>query len=287
MEILSPVIKHANWGTKGENLLAATGMLFLEEVIQRSMPTTRIKFCLTRWKITYQAWCTSSLLIQKNNPNLQIIIFSTSRDSTNLLPALMNPTGAQSRPSEGKCLGNAFWVGVPEGSTVNMVHFLPKPEAVHMDNVKPKCLGESFVSLVSLCFQEAMRKGGTKSFGISTGDLSAIWVSILSLYCSSSRSKGRWEGQHRPSFFFFLLVRKIVTELTSCQSFSILYLGCHHSMAWWVVRGCTLEIQTCEPWVAKVECANLTTMPPGQSQHPSSWVTISLPECMGPNCLDE
>lgn len=38
MEMMSPVIKHASWGTERENLLAVVSMLFL------GMLTTRIKF---------------------------------------------------------------------------------------------------------------------------------------------------------------------------------------------------------------------------------------------------
>ena len=69
------------------------------------------------------------------------------------------------------------------------------------------------------------------------------------------------------SFFFlsFYWVKKIVLELISVPiSINFLYVGCCHSMAWWVVCRSTPGIQTHEPWTAKVECANLTTMPLGQ-----------------------
>ena len=38
-----------------------------------------------------------------------------------------------------------------------------------------------------------------------------------------------------------------------------LYLGWHHSTAWWAVCRSVSRIWTCKPWAAGVECANLTT----------------------------
>ena len=43
-------------------------------------------------------------------------------------------------------------------------------------------------------------------------------------------------------------------------------MGCHHSIAWWVVCRSAPRIQTWEAWAPEAECANLTTMPPGQPQ---------------------
>ena len=88
----------------------------------------------------------------------------------------------------------------------------------------------------------------------------------------------------------FFLVRKSGPELTAVanlpvfpwgrlslrqnlhQSSSVLYVGHCHSMAWWVVCRSLPGIPTWEPWAAKVEHANLTTMPPGQgSLFKRSW----------------
>ena len=41
------------------------------------------------------------------------------------------------------------------------------------------------------------------------------------------------------------------------------YVGCHHSMAWRAMCKSVSGIQTREPWAAKVECVNLTTVPSG------------------------
>ena len=57
-------------------------------------------------------------------------------------------------------------------------------------------------------------------------------------------------------------MRKIVTELTLCQSSSILYVGCLHSMADEWSRSAP-RIQTCEPQAAEAECVKLTSMPLG------------------------
>ena len=43
-----------------------------------------------------------------------------------------------------------------------------------------------------------------------------------------------------------------------CQSSSVLYVRCHHSMAWWAVGRSTPRFQTCESWAAEVEHRNLT-----------------------------
>ena len=90
--------------------------------------------------------------------------------------------------------------------------------------------------------------------------------------------------KERVSFFYFFLMRKIYPELTSfanlslfawgrlslssdqCQSSSILYVGCCHSVAWWAVCQSAPGIQTGELWAAKAEHRNLTTRPLGWPQ---------------------
>ena len=80
--------------------------------------------------------------------------------------------------------------------------------------------------------------------------------------------------------YLFILVRKICLELTSvanlpplalgrlslswhlCQSSSFLYVGCHHSMAWWAVCRSVPGIWTCKPQADEAKHTNLTTMPP-------------------------
>ena len=51
-----------------------------------------------------------------------------------------------------------------------------------------------------------------------------------------------------------------------CPSSSVSYVGRCHSMAWWAVCRSAPGTWTCEPWAAKGDHANLTTLPPG---HPS------------------
>ena len=51
--------------------------------------------------------------------------------------------------------------------------------------------------------------------------------------------------------------------LRKCQFSSTLYMGRHHSMAWWATHRATPGIWTHEPQVAEVEDANLATIPPG------------------------
>ena len=48
-----------------------------------------------------------------------------------------------------------------------------------------------------------------------------------------------------------------------CQSSSTLYVRRPHNMAWGALCRSACGIWTHEPWAAKVECMNLTTMPPG------------------------
>ena len=120
---MSPAIKHAGWGTKGESLLAVFRMLFLEEgCLQPELSSTKCP----RWKMIYETWSANSLITQKKTQNLKIMMFSMSKN-TNHLPALINPMESQSRWSLGKCLGDAFWVGVPGGKwMINVVHSSPK-----------------------------------------------------------------------------------------------------------------------------------------------------------------
>ena len=84
-----------------------------------------------------------------------------------------------------------------------------------------------------------------------------IWRFIFCSVCAGS--------------IFFLLMRNIGLELIPvanlplyawgrlllsyhlCQSSSILYAGCRHSMAWWVVYSSVPGIWTCEPWAPKVK----------------------------------
>ena len=63
-----------------------------------------------------------------------------------------------------------------------------------------------------------------------------------------------------------------------CQASSILYVGRHHSMAWWVVCRPMPEIWTCEAWATEAEHANLTTTLPGWPHvlHFQCWNVLSL-----------
>ena len=62
---------------------------------------------------------------------------------------------------------------------------------------------------------------------------------------------------------FFLSKVRPPSCISSCTSFQMFYVGCHHSMAWWVVCGSVPRIWTGEPHAAKVEHGNLTTQPWG------------------------
>ena len=86
--------------------------------------------------------------------------------------------------------------------------------------------------------------------------------------------------------FSLFFVRKIGPELTStinlplfawgrlslsehlCQSSSILYVGCCHSMAWWGACRSVHGIQTCKPQATEGEHMNLTTVPLGRPHIP-------------------
>ena len=61
----------------------------------------------------------------------------------------------------------------------------------------------------------------------------------------------------------FLLEEDCCWTNICCQSFSILYVGCWHSMAWWAVCRSMPGMWTCKPWAAEPEHVNLTTTPPG------------------------
>ena len=60
-----------------------------------------------------------------------------------------------------------------------------------------------------------------------------------------------------------------------CQSSSILYRGCRHSMAQWAVCESASGIRTHEPWATKVECTNLITTPLGWRPQMSFCITFS------------
>ena len=64
--------------------------------------------------------------------------------------------------------------------------------------------------------------------------------------------------------FFFLGEESWPWANIHCQSSSILYVGCRHSMAWWALCRSAPGVRTHKPWAAKVEHANLTTMPLGR-----------------------
>ena len=74
------------------------------------------------------------------------------------------------------------------------------------------------------------------------------------------------KGSYNIYIFFFLLMRKIVPELTSLLIFLyFLYMGCRHSMAWWAcvyVRARDLNPQTLGWGSGACELNHYTTGPP-------------------------
>ena len=70
------------------------------------------------------------------------------------------------------------------------------------------------------------------------------------------------------SFFFSSLKPQYIVVYASCKSFQFFYVGCCHSIAWWVVCRSMPRIWTGEPQAAEAERENLTTQP-------RSWPLIS------------
>ena len=66
-------------------------------------------------------------------------------------------------------------------------------------------------------------------------------------------------SQHLLPIFLILLEEDCHWANIHCQFSSILYVGHHHSMAWWVVCRSATGIQPCELQATDAECTNFTT----------------------------
>ena len=66
-------------------------------------------------------------------------------------------------------------------------------------------------------------------------------------------------------FFFFPEAPQYIVVYSSCRSLWLCCVGCHLSMAWWVVLGPRLGSEPAKPWATKAEHRNLTTRALGQS----------------------
>ena len=94
---------------------------------------------------------------------------------------------------------------------------------------------------------------------------------------------GTWDNIYCQSFVFsFLLLPKAPQYLvvySSCRSFLLCYMGCHLSIAWWVVLGWHPGSGLTKLWTTEVECVNLTTWP-WASPWPSIFVCSPQKVCI-------
>lgn len=94
VEMLSPAIKHASWGTERKFTCSHYYVIFGGGSVEEGSLQLELSSVLQDGKLSIKH---QVLLIQKKTQMLKMVICYTNRGSTNHFSALINPTGIQSR----------------------------------------------------------------------------------------------------------------------------------------------------------------------------------------------